>query len=215
MGDGVDEGVLVMPFVRYNDLIVELPPPPNRIGKCTDGDLEKHFTEAAVMLAYAMHLLESVPGTHTVMLCPDGEHAKRFGIRKWLETHGFRCTKTLGSTAYGGEYTRGHKTIIVSPKSGQGDVVVDVNGSRIVAECKGGIINTRHPGQISRLRKGLCEAVGLLMANAERCQQVAVVPFSDVTQRLAERMISRTVAAGIDISLVRADESVHEVHPQA
>jgi hypothetical protein len=31
-------------------------------------------------------------------------------------------------------------------------------------QCKGGIINTRHPGQVSPLYRGLCETVGLLTA---------------------------------------------------
>ena len=34
--------------VVIDDLIVELDPPPNRIGKC-DGGRERHFTEAAVI----------------------------------------------------------------------------------------------------------------------------------------------------------------------
>ena len=42
----------------FDDLIVELAPPPNRQGKAKDGH-EKRFYEGAVMLAYAMHLLET------------------------------------------------------------------------------------------------------------------------------------------------------------
>lgn len=44
----------------FDDLIVELDPPPIRQGKCTGGK-ERHLTEAAVMLAYGMHLLQTVP----------------------------------------------------------------------------------------------------------------------------------------------------------
>jgi hypothetical protein len=63
----------------FEDLIVELEPPTNRRGKCS-GETERHLTEAAVMLAYAMHLLRTVPGLTTIELHPDGEHAKRFEI---------------------------------------------------------------------------------------------------------------------------------------
>ena len=61
----------------FDDLIVDLDPPLNRRGKCT-GSKERHLTEAAVMLAYGMHLLKTVPNLLTVELHPDGEHAKRF-----------------------------------------------------------------------------------------------------------------------------------------
>jgi hypothetical protein len=57
------------------------------------------------------------------------------------------------------------------------------DGFSIIAECKGGIVNTQHSGQTSRLRKGLCEAVGLLIANPKGGRQVAVVPYSEVTLR--------------------------------
>jgi hypothetical protein len=53
--------------------------------------------------------------------------------------------------------------MVINPRSGLGDVVADADGTIISAECKGGIINTRHSGQVSRLYKGLCETVGMLM----------------------------------------------------
>jgi hypothetical protein len=59
-----------------------------------------------------------------------------------------------------------------------GDIVADIEGRSYVAECKGGVINTKHAGQLSRLRKGLCEAVGLSLATepVEGRRQFAVVP---------------------------------------
>ncbi len=79
----------------------------------------------------------------------------------------------------------------------------------IVAECKGGIVNTRHAGQTSRLRKGLCEAVGLLMTNPRSGRQVAVVPQTEGTLRLAQKLAPRAKEAGIEIALV--DELGHVV----
>ena len=76
----------------------------------------------------------------------------------------------------------------------------------IVAECKGGIINTRHPGQKSRLRSGLCEAVGLLMAHEMNGDRLfAVVPDTEDTRRLAERIRPRCVSVGINVILMRED----------
>lgn len=51
----------------FENLIVELDPPPNRRGKC-EGEKERHLTEAAVMLAYGLHLLATVPGLVTIEL---------------------------------------------------------------------------------------------------------------------------------------------------
>lgn len=56
-----------------------------------------------------------------------------------------------------GRYTRAEHVIDVDMRSGVGDVVATAQGVRVVAECKGGFINTRHSGQLSRLRKGLCK----------------------------------------------------------
>src|ERR1039458_7401782 len=141
----------------FDDLIVELDPPPNRLGKCV-GCKERHLTEAAVMLAYGMHLLRTMPELTTVEIHPDGEHAKRFEIARWLTARGFVLKEALGKTSYCGTYVRDQHVILVSSIPGIGDVVAKTEGERILAECKGGIVNTRHSGQTSRLRKGLCEA---------------------------------------------------------
>jgi hypothetical protein len=185
----------------FEDLIVELDPPSNRRGKCI-GDKERHLTEAAVMLAYGTHLLQTVPGLHRVELHPDGEHAKRFEIVQWLNARGFSLKESHGTTAWGGIYISGEQVISVTSIPGKGDVVALTTDGVILAECKGGIVNTRHPGQVSRLRKGLCEAVGLLTAIPQAGRQVAVVPYAETTLRLAQRMAPRAKGAGIEIALI-------------
>ena len=111
--------------------------------------------------------------------------------------------KPQGTTTYGGLYDNGDNSILVSLKPGQGDIVGQLENGRIVAECKGGIINTKHSGQRSRLRRGLCEAVGLLMSRENiGDRQFAVVPLTEDTQRLAERMRPRCRKAGIEIVLI-------------
>jgi hypothetical protein len=197
----------------FDDLIVELDPPTNRRGKC-DGK-ERHLTEAAVMLAYGMHLLRTEPGLEKVELHPDGEHAKRFEIVRWLSARGFTLKEPQGKTAYCGTYSNGRQTIIVASTPGKGDVVARTNDGIIVAECKGGIINTSHAGQKSRLRKGLCEAVGLLMARDKGGRQVAVVPNTETTLKLARKLAPRALDAGIEIAVVNERGQVTDVKPDA
>jgi hypothetical protein len=188
-----------------NDLITMRKPPPNRIGK-TEGDLEKHFTEPAVMLAYITYLMDQHPELDGIEIHPDGEHGKQFDIRGWLECRGYKLVQPQGSTTYGGRYDKGNRSILVSLKPGRGDVIGQLNSSKIVAECKGGIINTKHAGLKSKLRRSLCEAVGLLMSRENTGEkQYAVVPLTDDTLRLADRMRRRCREAGIEIALVRED----------
>jgi hypothetical protein len=198
--------------LAFDDLVTILPPPPNRLGKADD-EHEHHLYEGAVMVAYAMHLLRA-EGAFAVRIHPDGEHGKRFNFAGWLSLRGFWKSSSIGTTAYGGIYrnAEGH-AITINPKSGQGDVVAEIDGRVTFAECKGGIINTRHPGQVSRLYKGLCEAVGMLMANPSQGRQVAVVPRTIVTVRLAERLSPRCACAGIEIALVGSRGEVIYIPP--
>ena len=192
-------------MTNVNDLITIRKPPPNRANK-TEGDLEKHFTEAAVMLAYVTYLMDQHPELDGIEIHPDGEHGKRFDVRGWLERRGYKLIEPQGKTTYGGRYEKGNRSILVSLKPGLGDVVGQLNNSKIVAECKGGIINTKHAGQKSKLRRGLCEAVGLLMSREDTGEkQYAVIPLTDETKRLAAQMQQRCRKAGIEIILIRAD----------
>jgi len=196
----------------FEDLVTALEPPRNRVGK-SDGTHEHHLYEGAVMVAYAMHLLRT-EGARDVRIHPDGEHGKQFDFAGWLVRRGFAKASSLGSTAYGGVYRNAAgQTITVNPRSGLGDVVAEARGHIISAECKGGIINTRHPGQVSRLYKGLCETVGMLMATPSHGRQVAVVPLTDSTVRLAERLATRCTLAGIEIALVGSRGEVVDVRP--
>lgn len=196
----------------FEDFVIALAPPPNRVGK-SDGPEEHHLYEGAVMLAYAMHLL-SAQGAKDVRIHPDGEHGKQFNFAAWLRRRDFTKVSSMGSTTYGGVYqNHAGQTITVHPKSGLGDVVADLGDQVISAECKGGIINTRHPGQVSRLYRGLCETVGLLMATPSQGRQVAVVPLTESTLRLAQRLAPRCALAGIEIALVGRRGEVMDLKP--
>lgn len=194
----------------FDDLVTALSPPPNRLRKL-DGEHEHHLYEGAVMVAYAMHLLRTQP-TKEVRIHPDGEHGKQFDFSGWLGRRGFSMVSSTGKTTYGGVYADGEgRSIIVNPKSGLGDVVSKIGNQVVSAECKGGIINTRHPGQVSRLYKGLCETIGLLMAMPSLGRQVAVVPYTESTLRLATRLAPRCALAGIELALVKSRGEVFDV----
>jgi hypothetical protein len=94
------------------------------------------------------------------------------------------------------------RRIVVHPQSGLSDVAADANGTAIEAECKGGAIETRHPGRLSKLDKGLCEIVGRLMSKPVIGRHVAVMPRTEVTLRLARKLAPRCAATGIRIALV-------------
>jgi len=193
-----------------DDLVTTLAPPPNRVGRC-EGELEHHLPEGAVMVAYAMHLLLTTDAKE-VLVHPDGEHGKRFDFAGWLGKQDFERTSRTGKTSYAGRYVRADgRSIVINPVSGKGDVVTDAGGTVISAECKGGIINTRHSGQVSRLYKGLCETVGMLMAVPSPGRQVAVVPRTEGTLRLAMRLAPRCAAAGIEIALVGSRGEIFDV----
>ncbi|GLH79729.1 hypothetical protein SSBR45G_46380 [Bradyrhizobium sp. SSBR45G] len=183
----------------FDDLIVERPP---TAGASPDR-LDRHFYEGAVMLAYAMHLFRSEP-IQEVRIHPDGQHARQIDFPGWLEKRGFRRV-AKASSAFAGTFedARGRR-IVIHPQSGLSDVTAVANGVTIEAECKGGTIETRHRGRLSKMDKGLCEIVGRLMMKAPGTRPVAVMPATDVTRRVGRKLASRCAAAGIRIALVDA-----------
>ncbi len=162
------------------------------------------------MLAFATHMLEL--GASNVEIHPDGQHARHYDIGGWLKSQGFTHAEHTGTTDCGGRYTRDLQTLCVKFSPGVGDVIGELNSHRIVAECKGGVINTSHAGQQSRLRKGLCETIGQLFARPLSSERlVAVVPNTPVTLKLAKRMARRAAAAGIEIALVHSNGAISYV----
>jgi hypothetical protein len=127
------------------------------------GEIEK--VKAFLARPIEGDLLRTTP-TREVRIHPDGEHGKRFDFAGWLGKRGFDWTSRSGGAEYGGSYTLPDgRRIAVNPTASKGDVVAEIDGLVLSAECKGGNIDTRHSGQVSRLSKGRREAVGLLMAS--------------------------------------------------
>jgi hypothetical protein len=191
------------------DLITEKEPPPNRKLRC-DRAMERHLTEAAVMLrCTSRRRRQAFPSSRFIRTASTVSVLRSdHGWRR-----GFKLVTPSGATSYGGRYERNGLTVVVSSIPGLGDVEATVAGKKVVAECKGGIVNTRHAGQLSRLRRGLCEAVGLLMTRPRGERQFAVVPHTPTTLALARKMLPRARDAGIEIALVKEDGSVIDVSP--
>ncbi|MET4324463.1 hypothetical protein ABIB80_000268 [Bradyrhizobium sp. i1.15.2] len=76
-----------------------LAPSPNRVEEC-GGEFEHHLTEAAVIVAYAMHPLRMTKAGEA-LVHPDGEHGKRFGFAGWLAMRRRRKDETTSNARKG------------------------------------------------------------------------------------------------------------------
>ena len=197
-------------ITRLSAFITPHSPPEKRQRYC-EGGIEFKLSEAAVQLAFSLYLLEHENGGGTVEMFPDGEHAKRFDIPSFLTSLGFSKTASMGSTAYGGTYQRDDQTLIVNPKSqhGRGDVVGVLDEVVVRAECKGGIINSKHSGARSSLRSGFNELIGQTMSMAvDGARHIAVAPQTSDSELQASRLKDRCKSAGIEIALITRDGEV-------
>ena len=164
------------------------------------------------MLAVALWLFER--GASRVCMYPDGQHSKQFDIAAWLGAADFERIEAVGKTKHGGIYRCGDRTLEVRFKPGCGDVVAEVDGEHVCVEAKGGCINSDYAGEVSRLRSRMHEAVGSLFDAPETASRlIAAVPSHPATERLAARMATRCLEAGIEIALVAADGAVSVVQP--
>jgi len=111
----------------FDDLVQEIAPPPNRVGKC-EGGVEQHLHEGAVMIAYAMHVLRTTTAG-AAPVHPDGERqAVRFLLparqREVRKGHPYRNDRLHWSVR------PRHRC---QPVSGKGDVVADLGRTVISA----------------------------------------------------------------------------------
>ena len=188
------------------NLITERVPLPDPKGRHTS-EHERHMSEAAVMLVMAEWLFRQ--GAAEVSVHPDGMHMKDFDIPGWLAAAGFERVSTTGTRGQSGSFRRGSQHLTVHSRPGLGDVIGCLDGVQIEIEAKGGCINSKHPGRLSRLRKGLHEAVGQLMGSPRLdIRLIAAVPFHSETEKLAVRLATRCRLAQIEIALIRDDGTV-------
>jgi hypothetical protein len=188
----------------FDELISVREPPEKRADFCIAG-FEHHLAEDAVMESFALHLLRTMPDLRQVAIHPDGEHGKKFDFAGWLGRQGFSLTKGRGTTSYGGLYSGpSGQTLLVNP-SPEGSTSWPKRRPGASPPSVRAASST--PGtqvMVSRLRKGLCEAVGMLLQNPvqDGQRQVAVVPCTPATEALGRKTAPRAQAAGIEIALV-------------
>jgi hypothetical protein len=145
-------------------------------------------------------------GSDHVSIHPDGMHLKAFDLPEWLQQRGFVRETVTGAKNSTGQFRRGDQVLTVYSRPGVGDVIASIGARDFEFEAKGGCINSTHAGQLSKLRKGLHEAIGQLMSSPRsHTELIAVVPAHRETHRLAERLIDRCAKVGIEIALVRED----------
>lgn len=183
-----------------------------RLSFTTDGT-EHYFSDAAVMLAFSLYLLNDPKSNAVVTVHPDSEHAKNFDIADCLLSNGFTKQSATGETSYAGQYERGNQMLLVDPSCGHGNVVGKIDGKKIIAECKGGVINTTHSGQVSKLKMGLSELIGQLLILPEGTDRhIAVLPYTALTKQLAGRFFPRLTKVNVEIALVHDDGNVEYIH---
>ena len=182
-------------------------PPASRASKC-DGEHEDHLTETGVMLAIAEWMFRE--GASVVRLHPDGMHPKSFNTSQWLQDSGFTKVTSRRITAIAGRYQRGDQTLEIAFRPGFGDIRASVHGHPVLVEAKGGCINTRHPAQVSKLRRGLHEAIGVLVGRPSgQGRRIAAVARHRATEELVEEIAPHCLAVGIELALVSGDGHVH------
>ena len=198
---------------RWDDglltFVTKRKPPASRAAKC-DGRYEHQLSEMGVILAVAEWLF--IDGAETVCIYPDGMHPKGFNTTQWLKESGFTKREARGNdaTALAGRYQRGHQTLEIFFRSGRGDVTATVRGTPVLVETKGGCINTSHSGQVSKLRRGLHEAVGMLVGRgASAGRRIAAIPRHKTIEKVAKEIAPHCIATGVEIMLVSGDGNIH------
>jgi hypothetical protein len=172
--------------------------------------------EAEVSLRLAEFILSLPRSGAMASVAIDGASIKVgdaviFNIGRFMVGTGWEQIKEpqVGRNAWTGAYRRGDKTIRVHSRRGEGEVVAQVNGRRIIAECKKGPL-VRKPGspEYPLLTTALGQAL-LFDVSADDIV-VAAVPDTPVFRKLAETWRSRPLVrrAGIQLALVHRDGTV-------
>ncbi|WP_230534477.1 hypothetical protein [Microvirga roseola] len=177
---------------------------------------DDRMPEAEVALRLAAFLLDQPKSGSMASVAIDGASIQA-GELQIFDIDGFMAhgewiqdkERPAGKNAWTGTYRRGGKTIHVHSRPGQGDVVAQVNGRHIFAECKKGPL-IKKPGspEYPLLTTALGQA--LLFDIARDDLVVAAVPDTATFRRLAEQWRTRPLVkrAGIQIALVSRSGTV-------
>jgi hypothetical protein len=177
---------------------------------------DDRMPEAEVALRLAQFIL-SLPGSGAMAsVAIDRASIKvgdavAFDIGRFMAGAGWEQIKApqVGRTTWTGAYRRGDKTIRAHSRPGEGDVVAQVNGRRIIAKCKKGpLVHKAGRAEHSLLAMALGQAL-LFDVSADDIV-VAAVPDTAIFRRLAEAWRERPLVrrAGVRLALVHRDGAV-------
>jgi len=170
------------------------------------------MAEAEVSLRLAFYLLSRPESGATAVVAIDGAHVRVHGeevfpLARFLELAGWRQTEQQGKNPWQGNYTRDGKTLLITPKSGIGDVVAAIAGKNVRAECKKGpLIPKKGNPEFPLIR----EAIGQLMTVEKVTENdflVVGIPCTEGFRKLARRWQGRPlmVQTKITIALIGRD----------
>jgi hypothetical protein len=115
-------------------------------GRSGETDVCRHNLSTTATYGCAFHCVEQLADvsrpTVTLQLAKCGGR-KDFALLARLNCLAVQLVRPQGTTIYGGTYQRDHQTVNVTLKPGVGDVVAEIGGRTLIAECKGGVVNTR------------------------------------------------------------------------
>ncbi|WP_445505346.1 hypothetical protein [Microvirga sp. G4-2] len=165
--------------------------------------------EAEVALRLAEFIL-SLPGSGTMASVAIDRGSIKVGdaifdIGRFIASVGWEPIKhpQVRRSAWTGAYRRGDKTVRVHSRLGEGDVVAQFNGRRIIAACKKGPL-ARKVGSLEFQLLTAALGQAMLFDVSGDDIVVAAVPDTPVFHRLAEAWRERPLIkrAGIRIALV-------------
>lgn len=167
--------------------------------------------EAEVALRLAFHLLTLPGASKTVTVCLDDQHVTSgghtiFPLTPFLDAENWKLIEQQGKQRWHGIYRRDDQEMVLSPDSRGGDVIMQLGGRRIRAECKKGPLEKRKGNPENQL---LHDAIGQLMTiekvDASDLLVIAVPATEQFRKRLAWQDRPLMTRTGIHIVLVGRD----------
>lgn len=171
--------------------------------------IPKNMPEGEVALRLADYVLSRCEMANRASISIDGAAAKCFDIGGFLTGKRWEQKRPLGKNAWAGDYERAGKELEAHSRPGEGDVVIQLGGQRLVAECKKGPRQKSKNGQERRL---LAEAIGQATKWHGKTNDLVfvAVPRTAEFQRVAGDWLRSILfqRTGIRIVLVGEDDSV-------
>ena len=166
----------------------------------------KNIPEGEVALRFAIHVLSECDLATKAVVSIDGAAAKCVPILKFLTGEGWKQVRQTGKNDWGGSYMKAGTQIEVHSRPGEGDVIIDVGGRRLVAECKKGPRTKSGNGQERRL---LAEVIGQAAKWDWQSGDLVfvAVPCTDEFQRVAGDWLKSDLFRRTDINIALVGEN--------